>query len=513
MGKGYSLLTDKMAICKTAIEQNQTIETFLGDRFQIIVPNDSMAIITGSSSAWIGEGNLREVMVCDSASLATQWNNVIPALHLAVSDGLGYEEHEPTFNESVRAVADYSVYEYVQNMSAYYRHHNTLPDLNNILPNIADLSKSKALPIPGLRSGELYGSTCSLSAASVYHDGLRWKLQTTQIGDGMIVIISGKDLKVKGVMPACVKNRGFGNFSPCSLQEAKAPDYRLDEIDIEEEDFILSMTDGVYANLPIHSDKITVDDQVTHIKTIVDSERMNEMIMAQKFQKHVTAYGMASCIMAMAMEGYMNSFQELRALLGSLENFVVNKAERYNQKFISELLSDLKQEDEAIFTKLNQFLSGRENTDGVSFNIEKCEIYFMIDYLKKQEQGDCSTLGIIKVPFYRDELIRALIEQEDLSTTVKRNIRQKVTLEQLEESLARLDSEMTCAERQTKWGQAHPIKRYTADQISQARVKFHSLTPEVNEQVNSWLTGYKSKRNKEESKTTSGRSKKLSMMQ
>lgn len=419
---------------------------FLSERFRVFFPDHNQCTLLGSTSLYMTNEKhslyLKEKLnkqrsgnhlVCDSfrfsPALFSDGYQCL-AQRTAVADGLGYEEKDPVFNRSVATVSNELSRLWVENsipLSSSKEERR-----KSLIDSAAEVNRS--LPTEYSQ----HSPTCSLASGALeYKDG-KWVGQFANIGDGMIVIIDGHSLNVKDIIPAAVRHRTRGNYSPNGVQELLGQwkeEVQIQELNIpmQEGDVVVYMTDGVYSGFPLET---TLSDEteeswgeshaIFRYTTIV-KDSIEKTIAPLMSKESVTAFDIANTILEQQTEHYLREYHETRTLLKTIQADV-KKDSAISLLTLEDYLKLLENKDSKFKRSLEEYLASAGKHDGVEFHIKIAQVCDLQRILETQEYGDCTTISVIQVPCYEEELIREYLRTKN--SEILEVIAKTITLEQ-----------------------------------------------------------------------------------
>jgi len=441
---------------------------FLSNRFRGWAPSHQLSILSGSSSLYFTPKGLGNHVVCDAAAgKSVDTGDIVHHRPLkcsfAVADGLGYDDEDQQFNISLGEVAGKASQDFVEASESVI----TTP----FLEKIARQSTHAALPMASGK--ESYDSQCSLAAGHLLRKDDAWKAHLVNIGDGMIVIINGANHTVKAIVPAIHKRRFMANYTPDSLQAMlKEPlTDNVAEFNVNEGDYIIAMTDGAYAAFDMVVDAPTQSAQALpdYKKITIKAAELEQLLQKIPNNKYYSALEIGELVLSYGMNKHLQEFQKSQRLHAELANFMKSHPAISPQLTLNKFLDILQRENPELCRTTHQYLDPNAGRDGVTFNLEKNWINDLLDQLQKQEYGDCTTLSVMRVPFYADELVKTLIESPAYIHTLAKEVRAQITQSSLPAILARLRQERVIAgdfKQGHKVGQEQVQYCYSEEQIA-----------------------------------------------
>ena len=438
-------------------EHKKSASQFICERFQYFAPSHNLSIICGSS--FLDKKVIEPTIhcVCDAASVRqcktpNDDSLLNISLSFAVADGLGYDTEDQIFNDSLGEVAGKACEYYVKKVAMF----DEEIDCKHFLKDIGIESEKHKL------YSNLYRSYCdsknSLAGGNIIYNKDQYQAQLVNIGDTMIWVIDGSSYQIKEIIPAKVHHRFRSNYSPQSIQELSGSFDRVDlefsKINLNEGDFVVAMTDGVYScfekdmevtesekldlkgNLPDHR-RISFQDHFCNysfadlIRGDLNNNNNdnNNIIENINNQNYLSAYELGKIILSKGIELFLQDKNSTDKLMEDLNNLIDSQPEKSEllamtlEKFLLYTID----KDEEFHKRLDNYLNDCGKQDGVSFYLDKAIVKDLIYVLSRQNFGDCSTISVVRMPYFIDEVLKTFIlDNYNLTPQVVNIIKEKI---------------------------------------------------------------------------------------
>ncbi|KTD06148.1 Phosphocholine hydrolase Lem3 [Legionella gratiana] len=425
------VITSKNSIFAPSISKDNSIDlvTFLSKRFYSVNHSHNSAIITGSSLAYGGE-DLEHDTILDSAGVSITKNKlgVINGARVAVTDGLGGGVGDQEEDNNIHKVA-YSTCE------AFL---DSKKNIDATL-NLINLPTSSSRKLIKLRPEDAHASM----AAFIYNydSNKGYSGEFVNVGDGLIIVLD-KQLKMKHTICARHIYRGFGQWTPPSVQMLEsAPDRNKliikQTLELDEGDIIVSMTDGIWGEF-----ESNLISQTTEQRDIAIDRLTFEALFDQlKGKQNPSTFEIAELITRQAMSKSLERRKILLKLIDDIEQECFPQKEI---KTIKEVLDYCANHGRVeLANTLKSILFEQGMNDGVVYFIDKVDqipLDIVMQDLTGRCVGDCSTINVTRVPHHLDELVRCFITNPEnhrtLATFLKAAIKSELDLKETFERLA-----------------------------------------------------------------------------
>ncbi len=410
--------------------------SYFGNAFYALSRSHNQGMLIGSSYAFQQQDIAKE-LVLDAAAMAFNFDDrgVIDGGKMATADGLGGSEEDQDESKSIAKISQYACAYFVKSRT------NTDTALFNIAANSVNL----ALP---RTTAQKYDSTCALATTQFdYQQNGTYRVELANVGDTCIVVLDA-DGKVKYQVSATQSFRGFGVWSPNSVQMLTASPNNLAEIcqkeilTLNQGDIILSMSDGIWGEL-----EVEVAKKASESKALKLAPDALSSLIAGNTQQSICQ--LLAGIVGAAMA---NSLQKKNTLVK-----IVNGLEKINFppeiQFIDQVMTYLTKNNlKTLADKLYQLLFENGEGDGMGYFKEKIGLIpltYVLQDLKNRTLGDCSTINAVRLPYRLDELIRAFIRYPKNQLTLLTEI-SGYSRDELMISIQRLANERTITQPRMK---------------------------------------------------------------
>jgi hypothetical protein len=432
MPEDTEIVSTEIVVPAPSIEQSgihEKSETFMASRFYACSLSHNSAILVGSSHAHQHMPHEEEhVLDAAASTFIKDINGVVIGVRQATADGLGGSLDDPKENQSIAKVAEFSCKQFVRSTT-------TARDAYHA---IAIESPEQSL---NLVVNQKYESHCAMAAASFTYSGKgTYHGELSNMGDTMILVLD-KDFNIKALHPARQIYRGFGMWTPPSVQmmtrSKMKHHFNSFELDASEGDLIISMTDGIWGELPFftkigedvreHSIDVTKLDTVSNRKPHFPIHTCSLEILTQALDNSLKKRA-----------GLFNLVKELSALSFIKEPHTATEVLKHLEDSGKKELAD----------QLYQVLFVGNGGDGVIY-FKGVDIPFsmVMTDLQNRTAGDCSTINMVRLPFHMDELIRAFINHpENRGQILKELLPSLNSPEKLQEAISRLKLEVILEE-------------------------------------------------------------------
>ncbi|AMP91724.1 phosphocholine hydrolase Lem3 [Legionella pneumophila subsp. pascullei] len=451
------IITGKKIIFSQSIAKDQTkdLSSFLSERFYSVNQSHNHAIIIGSSLSH-QEKDIEHDAILDSSGVlvTTDATGIINGARVAITDGLGGGNGDQEEDDNIHSVS-----------------HSSCEDFLNCEQNIDAtlhlITQPKASEKNQTAPKKLQNSEASMAAFIYqYNQGKGYVGEFANIGDGLIIILD-KRFKIKHMVSACHIYRGFGTWTPPSLQAlAKTADKDTllvrKTFQLAEGDIIVSMTDGIWGEL-----KTSLISQTNDRRDIgVDKEYFKTLFDELIDIPYPSSFDIARIITHRAMSRSLERRNTLIKLIHEIEQ---QHFQEKSVKTVNEVLEHfIKTGNTETARTLKAILFEDGLSDGITYfeNIE-IPLEMVMQDLKSRTVGDCSTINVTRIPYHLDELIRGFINYPEkhqiLAPLFKATIKSETDLE---EAFYRLSLEMVQPEIECPISEAHferAFKKETLD--------------------------------------------------
>ncbi|HAT6810926.1 phosphocholine hydrolase Lem3 [Legionella pneumophila] len=454
------IITGKKIIFSQSVAKDQTkgLSSFLSERFYSVNQSHNHAIIIGSSLSH-QEKDIEHDTILDSSGVlvTTDTNGIINGARVAITDGLGGGNGDQEEDDEIYRVS-HSSCEIFLNCD------------QNIDATLSLITQPKASEKKQTAPKKSQLSEASMAAFIYKHNqGQGFIGEFANIGDGLIIILD-KRFKIKHMLPACHIYRGFGTWTPPSLQ-ALATTANKDALlvrktlQLAEGDIIISMTDGIWGEL-----KTSLFAQTNDRRDIgVDKEYFKTLFDELTDAPYPSSYDIARIITHRAMSRSLERRKTLTKLIHEIEQ------QHFHEKSVKTINEVLKHFIKTGNTETAQTLKAILFEDGLSDGItyfENIEIplEMVMQDLKSRTVGDCSTINVTRIPYHLDELIRGFINYPEkhqiLAPLFKATIKSEADLE---EAFHRLSLEMIQPEIECPISEAHFERAFKKETLDKAQ--------------------------------------------
>ncbi len=414
-----------------SLEQSDSDE-FMANRFYAMSLSHNSAIFIGSSLAHQHLNNESEHVLDSAASISLKdKNGVIIGLTQATADGLGGSSDDPHENQSIANIAEFSCSTFI----------HSIRNARETYYDIAIESKKQLSQVLGMHP---YDSHCAMAAAKFTYAGDgTYSGELSNMGDTTVLVLD-RNFKIKNILPSRQIYRGFGVWTPPSVQMLNLRNMQHHFANIElqasEGDYIISMTDGVWGEL-----SSTVTQTQEDVKEFsLDSEELGldpSTDLTSYFPIHHATLDILTHAIDRSLKKrheLFNLVDELNSLEFTKESHTVNEVLEYLRKKGKNTLAD----------QLYQVLFIGNNGDGILYFKEvEIPISFVMNDLHNRTAGDCSTINMNRLPFHSDELLRAFINYPEKRNYIFKELMPYLdSNDALQESIARLKQEEVLVE-------------------------------------------------------------------
>lgn len=454
------IITGKKIIFSQSVAKDQTkdLSGFLSERFYSVNQSHNHAIIIGSSLSH-QEKDIEHDTILDSSGVlvTTDTIGIINGARVAITDGLGGGNGDQEEDDNIHSVSHSSCEDFLncdQNIDA---------TLNLITQPKASEKKQTARK-------KLQNLEASMAAFIYqYNQGKGYVGEFANIGDGLIVILDSH-FKIKHMVSACHIYRGFGTWTPPSLQ-ALATIADKDSLvvrktfQLAEGDIIVSMTDGIWGEL-----KTSLIAQTNDRRDIgVDKKYFKTLFDELTDTPYPSSFDIARIITNRAMSRSLERRKTLIKLINEIEQ---QHFQEKSVKTVNEVLEYfIKTGNTETAQTLKAILFEDGLSDGITYfeNIE-IPLEMVMQDLKSRTVGDCSTINVTRIPYHLDELIRGFINYPDkhqiLAPLFKAMIKSEADLE---EAFHRLSLEMIQPEIECPISEAHFERAFKKETLDKAQ--------------------------------------------
>ncbi|HAT1797243.1 TPA: phosphocholine hydrolase Lem3 [Legionella pneumophila] len=454
------IITGKKIIFSQSVakDQSKDLSNFLSERFYSVNQSHNHAIIIGSSLSH-QEKDIEHDTILDSSGVlvTTDTTGIINGARVAITDGLGGGNGDQEEDDNIHSVS-----------------HSSCEDFLNCDQNIDAtlnlITQSKASEKKQTARKKLQNSEASMAAFIYqYNPEKGYVGEFANIGDGLIVILDSH-FKIKHMVSACHMYRGFGTWTPPSLQALattadKGALVVRKTVQLAEGDIIVSMTDGIWGEL-----KTRLIAQTNDRREIgVDKEYFKTLFDELTDTPHPSSFDIARIITNRAMSRSLERRKILIKLINEIEQ---QHFQEKSVKTINEVLEYfIKTGNTETAQTLRAILFEDGLSDGITYfeNIE-IPLEMVMQDLKSRTVGDCSTINVTRIPYHLDELIRGFINYPEkhqiLAPLFKATIKSEADLE---EAFHRLSLEMIQPEIECPISEAHFERAFKKETLDKAQ--------------------------------------------
>ncbi|CDZ78218.1 Phosphocholine hydrolase Lem3 [Legionella massiliensis] len=429
------IIAAKIEVTSPSMQQSSedTSDEFKARRFYALSTSHNSAVLIGSSLAHQQQSYASEhVLDAAATTYIKDANGVVIGVKQATADGLGGSPDDPNENASIAKIAEFACEKFVR---------STKPAHDTYL-EIAQESEAQALNFVATQK---YESHCAMAAASFIYSGEgKYQGELANMGDTMVLVLD-KDFNLKKALPARQVYRGFGQWAPPSVQMLTKPRYQSNftstQLDVDEGDYIISMTDGIWGELPL----LPISKSGDEVKELsIDPDQL----ITNSKKGSATYFPVHQCTSEILTQALDNSLKKRKELL-DLVNELRALGLGHDSKTVDQVLADLADTKKtALANNLYQLLFEGNGGDGTTyFKGVEIPFAFVMKDLQERTAGDCSTINMVRIPFHLDELLRAFIN----SPANRRNLLNEIALylgspAALRESISRLKQEEVLSE-------------------------------------------------------------------
>ncbi|HAT1821998.1 TPA: phosphocholine hydrolase Lem3 [Legionella pneumophila] len=454
------IITGKKIIFSQSVAKDQTkgLSSFLSERFYSVNQSHNHAIIIGSSLSH-QEKDIEHDTILDSSGVlvTTDTTGIINGARVAITDGLGGGNGDQEEDDNIHSVS-----------------HSSCEDFLNCDQNIDAtlnlITQSKASEKKQTARKKLQNSEASMAAFIYqYNPEKGYVGEFANIGDGLIVIMDSH-FKIKHMVSACHIYRGFGTWTPPSLQALattadKSALVVRKTVQLTEGDIIVSMTDGIWGEL-----KTRLIAQTNDRREIgVDKEYFKTLFDELTDTPYPSSFNIARIITNRAMS---RSLERRKILIKLIHEIELQHFQEKSVKTINEVLEHfIKTGNTKTAQTLKAILFEDGLSDGITYfeNIE-IPLEMVMQDLKSRTVGDCSTINVTRIPYHLDELIRGFINYPEkhqiLAPLFKATIKSEADLE---EAFHRLSLEMVQPEIECPISEAHFERAFKKETLDKAQ--------------------------------------------
>lgn len=472
------IITGKKIIFSQSVAKDQTknLSSFLSERFYSVNQSHNHSIIIGSSLSH-QENDIEHDTILDTSGVlvTTDTNGIVNGARVAITDGLGGGNGDQEEDDEIYRVSHSSC-------------KNFLNCDQNIDTTLSLITQPKASDKKQTAPKTLQHTEASM-AAFIYqnHPGKGYIGEFANIGDGLIIVLD-KRFKIKHMVSACHIYRGFGTWTPPSLQ-ALATTANKDALlvrqtlKLAEGDIIISMTDGVWGEL-----KTSLIAQTNDRRDIgVDKEYFKTLFDELTDAPYPSSFDIARIITNSAMSRSLERRKTLIKLINEIEQQHFHEK---SVKTINEVLEYfIKTGHAEIAQTLKAILFEDGLSDGITYfeNIE-IPLEMVMHDLKSRTVGDCSTINVTRIPYHLDELIRGFINYPEKHQILAPLFKARVKSEaDLEEAFHRLSLEMVQHEIECPISEAHferAFKKETLDKTQAVLTHYFRISTGLDSKKN-----------------------------
>ncbi|CAM3045561.1 Uncharacterised protein [Legionella steigerwaltii] len=469
------IITNKKVIFSYSVvkDHSKKLSSFLSERFYSVNQSHNSAIIIGSSLAH-QDHDIECDRILDSSGtcLTRDKIGVIDGARVAVTDGLGGGAGDQKEDMEIHRVSYASCEAFLDSDE----------NIDTALVSIGHLTSSKAV-----RRNKKYDADASMAAfAYKYDQGKKYTGEFANIGDGLIIVLD-KQHKIKHTLCACHVYRGFGTWTPSSVQKYASTSNKGNvlirkTLELDEGDIVISMTDGIWGELASH----LISETKTRRDIDIDPKSFEDLFDKLGDISYPSTFDIAKTITKHAMSQSLQRRQTLVELILELEQ---HHFQEKSIKTIDGVLSYLeKTGHQKTADTLKTVLFKQGLNDGiVYFEHVEIPLFAVMNDLKSRTVGDCSTINVTRIPYHLDELIRCFItypeKRKDLLPQFAMTIKSEADLE---EAFKRLSLEVIQSEVDSKLSDVHfepAFKKETLDKTHVVLTHYVRLSCLLNEKM------------------------------
>ncbi|MCE0724403.1 phosphocholine hydrolase Lem3 [Legionella resiliens] len=477
------IITNKKVIFSRAIAKDSAneLENFLSTRFYSVNQSHNCAIVIGSSLAHQDQDMEQDMILDSSGALATTDKvGTINGARVAVTDGLGGGAGDQQEDEMIHEISQASCEAFL--------------DCDENIDATLDLISQATASRKNSDGKGTYDAHASIAAFIYkYQQGERYSGEFANIGDGLIIVLD-KHYKIKNTLCARHIYRGFGTWTPSSLQTLTSTSNRdnvlvRQTLELAEGDIIVSMTDGIWGELA--SDLISQTKD--HRDIDIDRKSFETLLEGFNGVPYPSSFDIARRITNQAISQSLKRRKTLVTLIQEIEE---QDFQEKAIKTVNDALAYLVKIGHHKTAKtLKAVLFEQAMNDGITY-FENMEIPLdvVMHDLKSRTVGDCSTINVTRIPYHLDELIRCFIRYPEkcrvLSPQFEVTIKSEADLEQ---AFKRLSLEVIQSEVESGLSKVHfapAFKKETLNKTQTVLTHFFRITTHLDSKKSyqKWLS-------------------------
>jgi len=386
------------------------IATFLDQRFRCFVPSHNSAIIIGGTDVSKDEVT-KHVLDASSNIFERRSDGVATVISMATCDGLGESPIDERENESTGRIAAKSCT--IFNSKTKQAALKSPKQIHKVRERLFHTARESSLHALKRSQKQWYESRAAMTTAIVSCSPRKNKATLTNIGDTMLLVVDGKSFKIKLMMAGRLYCRGFNRWSPSAVQDLVSDERAHQQLEIEKinlnpGDTIIQVTDGMRNEFLCHSKETKDRSGDQYIEETIDRSFL-ESVLQERFSSHenrqyASAFEIADSLTTVASRASIERREQCKLICEKLRphrDTIPDKTITL-ASWLSKLgLVELETEIRAYIKTLP--IDGPQITmDGPAAAIAP--------HLEEFYRGDCATVSVMRVPSYKVELIRALID-------------------------------------------------------------------------------------------------------
>lgn len=477
------IITSKKVIFSQSVakDPDQDLENFLSSRFYSVNQSHNCAIIIGSSLAHQEQDMEHDMILdCSGVLVTTDKDGTINGARVAVTDGLGGGTGDLQEDEVIHKVSHASCEAFI----------NCDENVDATLDLISQLTSSRK-DVTGNRTYDAHASMAAFIYK--YKQKEEYSSEFANIGDGLIIVLD-KHYKIKHTLCARHVYRGFGTWTPSSIQTlASSPNKDnvlvRQTLELAAGDIIISMTDGIWGEFASHLISQTQDFRDIE----VDRKSFEAFFDELSATPYPSSFDIARMITNQAMS---QSLQRRKTLVKLIHEIEQQHFQEKSIKTVNEALAYfVKTGNHKTAKALKAILFEQGLNDGITYfdNMEIPLAVVMHD-LKSRTVGDCSTINVTRIPYHLDELIRCYITYPEKRPALSPQFEATIKSEaDLEEAFKRLSLEVIQSKTESRISKVHfepAFKKETLDQSQTILTHFFRISTRLNSTTSypKWLT-------------------------
>lgn len=386
----------------TLLKNEFDLKTFMKDHFYITAPNPFMVSISGSSEQNMHYHGPKQVLDASSLHCDDRLNIV-----MATADGLGESEDDPKDNENNASISAFCAEKFCTEVST-----KNVPPTPQLLAEIA--SQSKKINKKSASDLPYDGRT---AMATLTYNAYKQQATVLAVGDALTIVFDGKTGNVKYQQKARVCNQGGSIWAPEDLQllshhipsiahsaQANIQEYHWD---LEEDDIVVQMTDGVWSEFQSQDEEHHLDKS-SFIETKLSVSNIVEIEASLSSDKLCDFHAIDIC-MKIQTQAIINYHEKVRRFMAIHQN-ITDALE--SEKNLHKTMRDFVQELPPVTAELFKQLYIVQKHDAITYHDEMPVISFRNQY-QRISFGDCSTISVIKIPGSHEHLLTKLLDNID----------------------------------------------------------------------------------------------------